>query len=450
MMRQPIASFASRWPLWLVVAFVCVVFPPRANAVCNVIPAATGDFRAALGQTDRPYSVPGDFVEITLRESVCDGASAGLADYNGDAAADGRDLVVTLVFEPPGGGPRNAVLVTADCAAAAFLSRVDACETALGGGTVTCVEAPPSDLFAAHDAGLDETLVRFRFPDTDARVGTASDDRTLTGPVTIAVSPSNAASFSCDLAQSECTSLVAGGRALVACVDQLFETDGTCETAAAHRHATFASFTALPPPNDSAAVCAAPSPPCTGTAAEVRVTTDVAGNVLLPFDYRGVLLRTEGIPVPRLVRGVTSLDAFAGAPFDPIQVPSVGFLSSYAPNRKRVPPIFTPLASPSGSGQPSSLFGSVDAPLGVIRVARQACVGGQRDGRACTANADCPGATCSAPIFELGDRYQDGVGPVLIAEASYDVATETPVPLDGLHQTISTPSSGPRRSRTRT
>lgn len=57
---------------------------PEAGAICNVIPAATGDFRGAVGSLNRPFAGPGDFVEVRVRPAVCDEESTGFIDLDGD------------------------------------------------------------------------------------------------------------------------------------------------------------------------------------------------------------------------------------------------------------------------------------------------------------------------------------------------------------------------------
>ncbi len=221
---------------------------------------------------------------------------------------------------------------------------------------------------------------------------------------------------------------------LLACIDELYARDGTCETGPEHVDPTFGHFTALPPPNDYQALCttATPGSPCTGLQGEARFTVDAAGNALIPMDYRGVLIQADRIPVPRLIQGNTKLPAFPGSAA-PVAIPSEAFLSSWAPGGQKLPPIFTPIADPTATDA-LSLFGSVDAPVGVIRVQRQGCVGGSDEGRACTQDAECgAGATC-ATLFELSDRLADGVGPVLIARGGDQLRldAQSPVPLDGL------------------
>jgi cysteine-rich repeat protein len=403
--------------------------PASARAMCDVIPGATNVFRGATGSLDRPFAMPGDVIELRVRPAVCDGESTGLVDLPGGATfAD--DYQVTVLFEPPGGGPRNAVVVTtADCASLA--PALAACEAQLGaGGSASCeqVGAGP-DLTVIPDPI--EGRLRFRFPDTDPRVGTVSDDRTLAGPATLVVTAAGAP-LACDLAgPPRC----ADRTGLVACIDELYAIDGTCGTATLQIGSTFGHFVALPPPNDYQALCDTAGTPCMGTAGELRFTTDVLGNVLVPMDYRGVLVRLEDVPVPRLVRGSTTIPAFSGSS-TPVQVPSQAFLSAWSPKGHRIPPLFTPITDPSNPSA-ATLFGSVDAPVGAFRVARRACLGGTEEGRSCTADAHCPGlgATCSAPLFDFTDRYDADVGPVVVTDSGFDADAENPVPLDGLVET---------------
>lgn len=78
---------------------------------------------------------------------------------------------------------------------------------------------------------------------------------------------------------------------------------------------TFPHFTALPRPNDYRADCFADSPPCVATADQTRGVVDTAGNLLLPVNWGGILVRQSGIPVPRLLRAtVRTPVAFAQPP----------------------------------------------------------------------------------------------------------------------------------------
>jgi hypothetical protein len=64
----------------LVVALLALLAPGESVANCNVIPGTVNSFRAALGAGDRPFAMPGDFVELTVRPEVCDKASQGVPE----------------------------------------------------------------------------------------------------------------------------------------------------------------------------------------------------------------------------------------------------------------------------------------------------------------------------------------------------------------------------------
>ena len=440
----------------LLVLVSVAVHAQIARADCNVIPGTVDQFRGALGTVDRPFAMPDDLVEVTVRPAVCDSASGGVQDWNHDGTVDADDHVVTLVFTPPNGGARNAVvlatscsaLTSATCAAGANAgnpcasdsqcpgsacsgpSRLASCEAQLG-GTATCNAVTSGSDLSVTASGIAEK-VRFKFPDTDALVGTPTDDETLTGPVKIAVTGAGLP-LQCDLATNPC----AGHTGLVACIDDLYEIDGTCSTQASEIDPTFGSFTALPLPNVYRQVCSTASPgtPCNPTTHEVRLTVDKAGNALVPMDYAGIYfyLQNGTVHVPRLIRGTLSIEAFSGGAFDPIQIPTAGdFLASYSNIGHRLPPLFTPV---SGG---SSMFGSVDAQIGVIRVARKGpatlvCSAGSNPGAACTSDSQCPGGECA--LFELRDRLLAGTGPIVIPSTAYTLSAENPVPIDGLLDT---------------
>src|SRR5262249_17869290 len=139
-----------------------------------------------------------------------------------------------------------------------------------------------------------------------------------------------------------------GQTGLVACVDDLFAADGTCNQVSVAP--LFGHFTALPPPNRFEELCTAPAfpGPCTGAATEVRFTVDPAGNVLLPVDWRGVLV-ASAIPVPRLLRGSSSVDA--GLSTGPIHIPGEEFLASFTLEGAPLPPIFVPQLDPQGPNE---------------------------------------------------------------------------------------------------
>ena len=59
--------------------------PTAANAMCDVIPSRSLEFRGALGSLNRPFAIPGDSGEIItvslkrdpLKPNQCDAASVG-------------------------------------------------------------------------------------------------------------------------------------------------------------------------------------------------------------------------------------------------------------------------------------------------------------------------------------------------------------------------------------
>ena len=449
----------------LLLGFVlALLLSSNAVAICNVIPGPESEFRGALGTLNRPFAIPGDEGErIILELGSCDTASPGFV------SADPADYAVTVAFTPPH-GPPNAVVLSTDCSS--LSSELTACEGQISGGSATCIEvnggANPNGL-AIVDPAEGPRQLRFRFPDTDDLVGTPGDDRTLSGPATLAVTASGG-SLPCGLATARCADTLG----LIACVDELYARDGSCETTSAHRDPIFGHFTALPPANDYQALCTTAGTECTGLATELRLTMDAQGNALIPIDWRGVLLRPHGLPVPRLVRGDTTYRAFLVGGPNPVRIPGRSFLASYSAGGRRLPPIFEPLADPASEGD-LTLFGSVDAPVGVMRVARRMpdltgvepvyreCTGGAHAGLPCVQAGDCPGGSCAGTacysgatrvgpqctndsqcgagrecgpsLFDLNYRFADAVGPVLVANSEYTLEAEYPVPIEGLIET---------------
>jgi len=356
---------------------VLLVSGRRGFAVCNVIPGTTQTFRATQTTVDRPFASPGDVVALGL-DATCYPIARTFSTTPGDQ-------VVTVVFTPPGAGPRNVVVLATNCAG------IGRCA---GAASTTCIRANqvgrPVDLEV-----LDDQHLRFRFPNTDGVFRAASDGLTLTGPATVAVTPASDR-LPCALVTRSCAE-AAGSAPLIACADALFAADSTCGTTP---HPTFPHFTALPFPNDYQAVCTTPSPPCTGLAPDFRFTVDAAGNLLLPMDWRGVLVKRDAVPVPRLLRGQTPLEAFSGTGA-PVRIPGPAFLASFTPEGRKLPPIFDPQADPSDPAA-ATLFGSADAPTSVLRITRRVpvllCAGGAHDGSPCATPRDCPGGTCT-PAF---------------------------------------------------
>src|SRR5262249_39809967 len=108
--------------------------PRPASAACNLIPQTQKTFRGTLGATDRPFAVPGDLVELSVRPQICDAASTG---FSPNAA----DHVVTLVFTPPNSGPRRVVVLTPDsCSSSANQAKLASCQATSGVASATCME----------------------------------------------------------------------------------------------------------------------------------------------------------------------------------------------------------------------------------------------------------------------------------------------------------------------
>ncbi|RMF25410.1 MAG: hypothetical protein D6760_01035 [Deltaproteobacteria bacterium] len=447
----------------------------KAQASCNIIPGTAKTFRGARGTLDRPFAEPGTWVDVGV-DPACHPGTAGFA-------ALPEDHRVVVAFTPPAAAP-TVVVLAADCAAAA--AEVAACGQRPEVGSAVCIEVAASG--ASPDLELvarsDGTHLRFRFPDTDSLVGSAGDGRTLSGPAAIAVAGPGQA-LPCDVASAGC----AGQTDVIACVDELYAEDGTCGSLA---HGTFSHFTALPPANDYQSLCSQPSPPCLGTADELRMTTDADGNLLVPMRWDGILV-SQDQPIARMLRGSAAIEPFAGAGGS-IEIPGDSFLESYAPEGNLLPPVFDPQSDPQSAGV-VTLFGSADAPHTVLRVARRpavpaecaggdhaglpcneaadcpggvcgatTCRGGPSDGATCATDGDCGGAECGPALFELRDRYDGGVGPIVVARYAdpgsgehgvcettstlsclsdadcpagercvrYSLAAEEPVPLDGI------------------
>jgi hypothetical protein len=421
---------------WLAALFLAAGVRP-ADAGCNLIPSAQTTFRGALGSADRPFAGPDDMVELRVRSAVCDTASVGFS-----ATAD--DEVVTVIFTPPN-GTKNVIVIANDCS--------DIPTSCPGASSLRCQDADqpaqPADLAVVERDG--ERRVLFRFPDTDADLAPDGDDHTFSGPVRIAVKDRRVTPAgqlaACELVGQSCAA-VGPDTGLAVCIDQLFQLDGTCRTSSDVVDPVFGSFTALPPPNDYGSVCTAPNPPCHGSAGEVRLTADAAGNLLAPIDWQGVLVPGQTVPVPRLLHASSAQQALSVST-GPIVIPGQSFLGSFTPEGAKLPPIFEPQLDPQ-AGNEATVFGSTDAPHTILRLARRSITFGacsNATNRPCNSDAECPGgapgtcvsatccggpatcgvtpcssdlgcamgAECGASLFDFRPFFSHGgVGPILI------------------------------------
>jgi cysteine-rich repeat protein len=368
---------AGRFVAVLLLLLICPLVPDAALAACNLIPQTVKTFNSTLGATNRPFAAPGESVEVRLRP--CDVGSAGIP-----AAAAAN--VVTVVFTPtnPSAAP-HAVILTAAADCSAINPLLAACDLQLGGaGRASCVSAGASGLQVV-DRGPQRSL-RFSFPDTDALIGTPTDDVTLAGPVKIALSATPVAALPCGLATQSCSAQ----SGLLACIDNYYAHDGTCGGGTPLE--TFPTFTALPPPNNYQSICFADDPPCDLTATEIHSALDAAGNILTPFEWTGILVRDSGIPVPRILKNRLR------SPF-PFTLDDAIYIASFTPEGGELPPIFEPQRDPNViTPNIVALLGSADAPYTILRFARNkgACSGGGRNGQACSINVDCPGGSCTS------------------------------------------------------
>jgi len=189
----------------------------------------------------------------------------------------------------------------------------------------------------------------------------------------------------CGLINDTCQA-TAAGLGLVACVDQLFARDGTCDPTPDQ---TFTHFTALPPPTDYQATCYNEKPPCTATTDATRFTLDAEGNLLIPVHWQGILVSDATSAVPRLLRATLR-------PPVPVTLPDGLFVTSLTPQGQRLPPIFEPQIDPTAPTGVLTFFGSVDVADTVLRIAhrRGVCSGGTAAGAACGVDLDCQGGLC--------------------------------------------------------
>lgn len=346
---------------------------PRTDAACDVLPGIATSFRGARGRIDRPFARPGDPIEIA--PSTCD-APQGTLDRPATSYS------VAFVFTPPA-GPPTVVVRRASCA---DFTPGPPCASLVRSGRVLCVPSGEPDFAIVDRDG--ESRLRVTLPATDTLLRDPDDGLGLTGPTTIAVADATAP-VPCDLTSVPCSAHLD----LAACIDTLSPEDGACDPVPDR---LFPGFTALPPANDYATTCTSPMPPCLGTRSDLQFTIDRAGNLLLPMDWRGVLVRGDTVPVPRVLRGVTSLEAFPGGGV-PLRLPATGGALAFSLDGRILPPLFDPQVDQTAADS-IAFFGSADAPATVLRLARQ---------------ASCDEPPCS-PHFDFSTRLLDGRGPVVL------------------------------------
>jgi WD40-like Beta Propeller Repeat len=409
----------------------------------------SGDWQALLSDVNYIYMLG------ELRNSTCDEYGIDNVTIHESTAGE----VATLIFTPPGGPPSALVVappVSGACTSPAMTTELAACASELGtGADVSCVTA----------ADFANTVDRLSFSLPDLTVAGVP----RSGPAKIAVSPLGEA-LPCEMATLRCADTANRPGNLRACVDELYEADGTCSTADQPSPArTFSAFTALPDRNEFQRLCTPvePGSPCVGDLPPLEATTDRDGNLLVPFLWSEVLV-DPSFPTPRLVRLATDTEAFPGGG-TPVSVPGTPFYHSYSLRGQPLPPFFEEVVDPSGD---TAFLGTVDAPRGVLRFLRRSPLFREcRDdgthqilspGVPCTKDTDCPtgascgeavcyqsgaptakkcvtdaacspGQECGPSLFDFTTRYASSTGPVTIS--SYAAEAQNPVPLDGLLST---------------
>jgi len=395
-----------------------------ASAMCDVIPVSAqmaAGFRGFRGEVDRPFASPGDWIE--LRPNACKTGSPAFKDLKED------QLAVSWIFKPrpkqAGGSPKTHALVMARTC-----TGLDLDVFGLDAARRHCIPTPDGFYLGPTPGpgpGPPESLA-IRFPDGICVGGghpglpceTASsctgssglccgaggscqkahDKQLLTGSMALAVSQAQSSStppaLPGALAAKTCKN---ASNATAACVDVLYRSDGTCKANDKHRHDTFPTLVALPPPNDYRKLCtfADPaSPDCAGSDAVLRFALDARGNALIPINWAEIRSGSKA----RFVRSSTTIPGAPGGS-GPVHIPNADFLRSFSTEGKPLPALFEPDVS---SDRPNelTLFGLVDGKRSVLRVARRhrekggfkSCDGGPKDGEACSKNKECAPQKC--------------------------------------------------------
>lgn len=182
------------------------------------------------------------------------------------------------------------------------------------------------------------------------------------------------------------------------------------------------------------------------------MAVDAAGNLLVPMDWRGVLVRRGDVPVARLLQGTATVSAFPDREV-PLHLADARLLGSFSVQGTRLPPLLSVQGALIPEGL--ALFGSADAPEGVLRIGRGATC---PDGASCRDDRDCAEGRCEG-AFDFSSRAFSGVGPVALQDGAclggrrdrlacaanadcpegscvtLSAAARDPVPLDGFVET---------------
>ncbi len=424
--------------------------PLTARAGCDVIPGALNQFPSGLGETNTPFASPDQLVQIRVRPQVCDAGSPGLSAPTASGCLAPDSLRATFVFfdqSPSPTAPRAVVLARACGLATDPSSAAYAAARLPGVASSECrsVGAAALSVVSVAVTGGNECRLNVRLPATpNPALGT---DFTLSGPARILVDRAGAP-LPATLSSTRCADLAGSGP--IACIDELYKLNGTCDTAPSARSDVFSHFVALPRPNVYAEMIA-PDPNDRPT---VRFALDDRGNVLANVDWSGVLFQggaSETFPPPQLVNFFAEIGSgLPSAPGVALEVQEPAAFTSYSPLGIQLPPLFEPS---SDSSESVTLFGSTDARTSVIRIERMLgrC---ENTGAECLSDAVCGGGSCDTsarlPSFDLrycisaggcvsaGGPAASGTasgpgGPGAILPANYTAEIDGFVPLENLN-----------------
>lgn len=298
-----------------------------ARANCALIPTAVRELRSTDGLVDRPFAPPGDRVTV-FAESACDPSSQRIFfDRN---AANNQ---VTLVFEPPNGGPLTTL--------------------------------SPFPAASVGDCGfpfLNQRCfaIEFVVPDTTNVGPMVGTGLPLTGPARI-----------------EVRNVAEAGQPLVATIGPLFERTRSCNDK--NRYISiFEHFSVLPPRNTFSS-----------GGQDLYGTVDGSGSLLVPFDYSTVLASTQGAAAKlrvlevtaNLPNGLAAGNGLPGASGTSIRIPRPSVLSRYDFARafslrgRPIPPLLEVVSTTNetagGVRFGDRIVGSIDFVDSVLRIARE-------------------------------------------------------------------------------
>ena len=383
--------------LALVALLATVASSPRAQASCNTIPEHPM-YVGERGSTDRPFLSPDGDQKLT----VSYGRNAD--DAAARAVAQG-DVLVTLVFKPPGAEPSRFFIAPTDKACRRLAKPRHGFARFFCHARRNCV--------TAKEVGLrvDSTLsqLSFRVPETGAA-----------GPVTVAITSADRPA-PIELQKKPCSIVLMATResgsdaGILACIDKLgppvVDPPGD---------PVFTELVYLPPSYDYSQVCThhLEDPKCTGNASDIDFTMGTNGDVAMRVKWEKTLrpkANANGF-YRRSLRAGIAVGATIGE-LDRIRIPSAAFLQTtttqgggFIPS-----PEFTPVELDERPEE-QTFFGTADQGDSVLVFARRrlwqlVCDAGTRKDQACepvatgTPNPDCPSGQCTGSLPWPGEYF---------------------------------------------